>query len=147
MKVIFESRKGVFIYVIIAFLLFILSISLFNFSSFNDLENHEYVISSVLIILSLSLLLWMYFDTKYELTATNLNYKSGPIKGTIEIQKINTILLKKTLWSGTRPALASNGLVIKFGTYDEIYISPETNESFVKELSKINKNIEIVQSN
>lgn len=88
-----------------------------------------------------ALLLWIYFDTGYELTQSELKYKSGPLRGSIEIKKIHEIVKGKTLWAGIKPAMARNGLIIKHGKYDEIYISPDSNDAFINEILKLNKNI------
>lgn len=50
------------------------------------------------------------------------------------------------MWAGLKPALASNGLIVKYDAYEEIYISPESNEDFVKTLLKLNDTIKIQKS-
>ena len=60
------------------------------------------------------------------------------------IPEIREIAKGKTMYAGLKPATASKGLIIKFGKYDEIYISPATNELFVSEILK--RNPEIVVS-
>jgi len=47
------------------------------------------------------------------------------------------------MWSGTKPALAKNGLIIKYSKYDEIYLAPENNNEMVTDLLKINPNIKV----
>ena len=90
-----------------------------------------------------SFLIWLGLGTNYELTKTELKYKSGPIKGKIEIDKIHEIIKGKTLWSGLKPATARNGLIVKYEKYNEIYISPETNNSFIKKILELNNKIKI----
>ncbi len=94
-------------------------------------------------LLTACLLLWVYFDTKYEITVTALIYKSGPIRGQIEIERINEIVKGKTLWVGLKPATARNGLIIKYDKYNEVYISPENNDLLINELLKRNNRIKI----
>ncbi len=89
------------------------------------------------------LLLWILFGTRYEIDNTHILYRSGPIKGRIEIEKIHTVIDGKNLYVGFRPATALKGIIIKYGKYDEIYFSPETNEAFIKELLKIKPEIQI----
>lgn len=96
------------------------------------------------LLIGAGFLLWIYFSTEYEITPTALYYKSGPIKGSIEIEQINEILKGKTLWSGLKPAMAKNGLIIKYGKYNEIYISPETNDAFIEYLLKFNEDIKVI---
>jgi hypothetical protein len=96
-----------------------------------------------LVILVVGFLMWLHFETEYELTQTELKYKSGPISGKIEVRKIREIIKGKSLWSGLKPATARNGLIIKYGQYDEIYISPKTNDTFVNKILELNSNITI----
>ena len=72
-----------------------------------------------------------------------VHYKSGPVKGKIEIDSIRKIKMNANLYSGLKPALAFKGIIVYYRKYDEIYFSPKTNESFVEELLKINNNITI----
>lgn len=95
-----------------------------------------------LITLSI-LLLWIYFDTSYQLTKEHLIYKSGPIRGKINIADIREVEVNKTLYVGIKPALARKGLIIKYNKYDEIYISPKTNESFIKKLLELNGEVKV----
>ena len=82
-------------------------------------------------------------DSGIELTQTELKYKSGPISGKIEIERIKEIIKGKSLWSGLKPATARNGLIIKYDKYEEIYISPKTNDSFVEKILEYNSKIKI----
>ena len=52
---------------------------------------------------------------------------------------------KPTLWVGTRPATAKNGVIIYYNKYDEIYFSPSDNEAFVAALLEINPEIKVVR--
>lgn len=47
------------------------------------------------------------------------------------------------MWTGLKPATARNGLIIKYNKFDEIYISPETNDTFVDKILELNGNIVI----
>lgn len=102
------------------------------------------IIFSFLLILIIGLMLWISFGTKYSLTNGFLDYQSGPIKGKIPIQSIRKIEINKTLWVGTmKPATSLKGLIIHYNRFDEIYISPDSNEKFVEEILKINPTIKI----
>jgi len=87
--------------------------------------------------------LWSYYGTYYELTQTFLKYNCGPIKGKIQIKEIREVIKEKTLWVGLKPATARKGLIIKYGKFDEIYISPETNDEFINSLLKLNDAVKI----
>lgn len=45
------------------------------------------------------------------------------------------------MWAGTKPALATKGLIIKFNKYDEIYIAPEDSDIMINAFLKINPEI------
>ena len=96
-----------------------------------------------ILLLVCGFLLWLYYGTYYELTQTHLKYNCGPIKGNIEIKEIREIIKDKTLWVGLKPATARKGLIIKFGKYDEIYISPEKNDEFINHILELNDAIKI----
>ena len=101
------------------------------------------LIFQLITFLIAAFLLWMLYGTWYKLTEEVLIYKKGPIKGEIAIKDIHTIVVGKNLWVGYRPATARKGLIIKYLKYDEIYISPDSNEGFVEEILKIKPAIKI----
>ena len=72
-----------------------------------------------------------------------LSYKSGPIRGQIEISRVREIVVGKTLWLGLKPATARNGIIVKYDKYNELYKSPETNDLFIQHLLKLDKGIKI----
>ena len=88
-----------------------------------------------------ALFLWIYFGTHYIVTETELIYRSGPLRGRIQIDQIREIVKGKTLYAGIKPATASKGLIVRFGKYDEIYISPDSNESFITEILERNSQV------
>ena len=100
--------------------------------------------ANLIVFAVILLLLWIYFDTSYLLTNHELIYKSGPIRGRIKIADIKAIeKTNKIFYVGIKPALALKGLIIKYNKYDEIYISPNTNESFIKKLLELNGEIKV----
>ncbi|MBK0382165.1 PH domain-containing protein [Pedobacter sp. SD-b] len=97
-----------------------------------------------LIDLAISLLLiWIFFKTRYTLSTKELRYFCGPLKGVILIEDIKEIQKNTTKWIGYKPATARKGLVIRYNKYDEVYISPDDNDTFIKELLKLKANIKI----
>jgi len=104
---------------------------------------YEFMWIDILLLLVGGLLLWLYFGTEYELTQSELKYKSGPLRGKIALEKISEIIKGKTMWSGIKPATAKNGLIIKYGKYNEIYISPNTNDTFVSKILELKNDIKI----
>ena len=142
---IFNSRKefsfNFIIYSIITFLLVMI---------FIEIQTQGWGITSMILSLCssavIALLLWISFGTKYYLTEEYLKYESGPIRGKIPLISIKTIIKNKTLWVGLKPATASNGLIIKYNSFDELYISPDSNDEFITEILKLNNNIEIIET-
>ena len=97
-----------------------------------------------LLVVIAGFMIWIYRKTSYEITAQELKYQFGPLVGKIKIDRIHTLEVNKTLWAGTnKPATALKGIVVKYNKYDEIYMSPSTNETFVEELLKVNPNIQV----
>ena len=139
----FTSRKDI-LFQLIGFSIigFFIGIILYRIFS-NGIENYNFMWTDIIMLAVAGFLIWLGLGTNYELTQTELKYKSGPIRGKIEIDKIHEIIKGKTLWSGLKPATARNGLIIKYEKYNEIYISPKTNDSFVKKILELNGKIKI----
>lgn len=139
----FKSRKDLLFQVLtFGFIGLFIGIILFQ-TFFNKVVNFESVFSDFLLLLVIGFLLWLNFGTEYELTQTKLKYRSGPIRGEIEIERIKEIVKGKNLWSGLKPATARNGLIIKYDKYEEIYISPKTNNTFIVKILEYKKDIKI----
>ena len=139
----FTSRKDI-LFQLIGFSIIGFFIGIILYRIFSDgIENYNFMWTDIFMLAVTGFLIWLGLGTNYELTQTELKYKSGPIRGKIEIDKIHEIIKGKTLWSGFKPATARNGLIIKYEKYNEIYISPKTNDSFVKKILKLNNKIKI----
>lgn len=94
------------------------------------------IMSSVTILLSW-LLLSVLLNTHYSADEDHIWYESGPFKGKVEIQSIREIQVGKSMWTGLRVATAMNGLIIRHGKYDEVYISPDSNSSFIEKIKQV----------
>lgn len=137
----FKSRKGIlFTGLVYSISLALIGIICFRFLD-SDNEPELFLWTDILLMLVPGFLLWLYYGTSYHLTTKVLKYKSGPMSGQIEIERIQEIVKGKTLWIGLKPATARNGLIIKYDKYSEIYISPKTNDLFIQHLLKLNKGI------
>lgn len=88
---------------------------------------------------------WMYFDTYYILSPNGLEYHCGPMRGSIRLERIREIVKGRTLWIGFRPATARKGLIVKFDRFNEIYISPKTNELFLDCILELKSDIAITE--
>lgn len=140
MKIYKANRKGLINYLLIGSM--ILPIIVF-FLDKNTFTEKPFILLPLLS--PLILIFWIYFDTFYKIEKNELIYRSGFLRGKIEIPRIKEILKGKTMWSGIKPALARNGLIIKFNKYDEIYIAPENNDELISDLIKLNSEIKITE--
>lgn len=139
---IFKSKKdNLFTITILGLNTFLIGITIYGFIT-GELEKDEYW-TLIPILGVVVLLFWMFFGTNYQLSKNELIYRCGPIKGKIKINRITEIIKGKTLWVGLKPATSRKGLIIKYDKYNEIYISPNTNESFIAELLKLKSDIKI----
>lgn len=139
----FRSRQDILFQIIgISVIGFFIGIILLRIFSIG-IENYDFMWTDFLMFVVVAFLLWLGLGTNYELTQTQLKYKSGPIRGKNEIDKVHEIIKGKTLWSGLKPATARNGLIIKYEKYNEVYISPKTNETFLKKILELNNKIKI----
>lgn len=137
----FNSSKSLFTKIVLFG-----SILLLIGTSFSVLINEskiEILIILIVNFLTIFLLASIYFQTYYTIENSQILWKSGPFKGKIEIQSITKItkhngIIVPTTW---KPALSHHGLIINYNKYDDIYISPEKTNIFIKELQKINPNI------
>lgn len=139
MKKFKANKKGFVVYIIIAALLPLIILFIDKEAI---LDNYYILIPALLPVL---LLIWIYLDTSYYIKNNQLFYKSAFLKGNIDIHKIEEIIIGKTLWVGTKPALSGKGLIIKFNKFDELYIAPKSNTELVNELVSINPNIRLIE--
>ncbi len=138
----FKSRRDYFFsFIVFALCFFLIGITIYGHVT-GEIKPSEYW-TSILIATVVGFLLWMFLGTNYELNQTDFIYRSGPIRGSISLNRIRKIKVGKTMWVGFKPATARMGLIVYYDKYNEIYISPKTNETFVKEILKLNSNIEI----
>lgn len=110
-------------------------------------ENLTVEIIGFIIIYAVSgLLIWILLDTKYRINKEDFYYCCGPFRGKIAIDKIRKIERwnKWYVTSTMKPALDSDGLIIYYEKFDDIYISPKNKENFIKLLLEINPNIQVV---
>lgn len=99
----------------------------------------EFIAAFVLIITML-LIGWMWFGTKYSITATHIKVQCGPFKySDIAISEIKNISHSSSVLSA--PACSLDRLHISYGKYDEILISPKEAELFIKTLLQKNTSI------
>lgn len=100
----------------------------------------------IICIIFLSLLLHLFFTTKYIITQENLNIKSSffynlnvDIKTIRKVSETNNIL--------SSPATSIDRLEVFYNKFDSILISPKEKKEFINNLLKINPNIEVKYKN
>lgn len=104
------------------------------------------VIPVIIISLVTAFILWILLDTRYVIKNNFLLYRSGPIRGRIDITKIKSI----KHFSGLnvpvmlKPALDIKGFIITYNAFDDLFISPIKSDIFIEELKKINPQIEVI---
>lgn len=101
-----------------------------------------YIFNTIMIGI-IATLSWILLDTKYCIKEEIITFNSGPIQGKIYIKEIRKIERHSGLIVPVtyKPALNTNGLIIYYNKFDEIYISPNQEAIFLEELLKINPNI------
>jgi uncharacterized membrane protein YjfL (UPF0719 family) len=82
--------------------------------------------------------------TYYIFQEDGLFCRSSIFKKTIPYKDIRKVDVGNSLYAGMKMSLALKGIIIYFNKYDEIYISPENQNEFVKELLVKNSEIEII---
>lgn len=114
----------------------------------DDTKNAETTaLFGVLIIYGISaILIWILLDTNYKIDKNTLFYCSGPIRGTIKIERIRKIERwnKWYVKSFLKPSLGNDGLIIYYDKFEDIYISPKNKEDFINALREINPGIEVI---
>jgi hypothetical protein len=144
MKV-FQSSKN---YIIVSLLwLIIIFLVVVPFLAEGDKNADKVPVLPIVILYSITaMLIWILLDTKYIIKEKQLFYCSGPIRGSIKIEKIRKIERwnKWYVTSFIKPALGKNGLIIYYDKFNDIYISPKDKEAFIASLREINPNIEVI---
>ncbi|MFD2515222.1 PH domain-containing protein [Pontibacter locisalis] len=144
MKTYKAKRKGFVLYLLLGGLIFLFVVFTLERATYSEAPLALLPLILLPALVPVALLTWIYFDTYYQIENGKLKYKSAFLKGTIEISAINKVIVGKTMWTGIKPALAKNGLIIKYNRYDEVYIAPESNSEVIQDLLAVNKNIEVI---
>ena len=109
-----------------------------NETSKNEAYLFLFVISILfLFILSITLKTHYIFDPK------TLICRSGFIKKQIEYSEIKKVTTNTTLFVGLKLSLSIKGIVVHYGKYEEIFISPQEQEKFLEMLQEKNPTISI----
>ena len=105
----------------------------------------EAIIEFVILAVTTLVMIAFYTHTYYRIEGDELRWRSSILFGKFSVSSIHKVAVNQTLWVGTRPATARNGVIIYYNKYDEIYFSPSDNEAFVAALLEINPEIKVVR--
>ncbi len=138
----FLSTKNTFTIVILwSIVLFFIVMLVLNFT-----KGNVPIIPIIIISLVTAFVLWVLLDTRYVIKNNFLLYRSGPIRGRVDITKIKSI----KRFSGLnvpvmlKPALDTKGFIVTYNQYDDLFISPKMSDVFIEEIKKINPQIEVI---
>lgn len=138
----FLSSKNTFTIVILwGIVLFFIVMLVINYE-----KGNFPLIPIIIISLVTAFVLWVLLDTRYVIKNNFLLYRSGPIRGRIDITKIKSI----KRFSGLnvpvmlKPALDTKGFIVTYNQFDDLFISPKMSDIFIEEIKKINPQIEVI---
>ncbi len=138
----FLSSKNTFTIVILwSIVLFFIVMLVMNYE-----KGNFPMIPMIIISLVTAFVLWVLLDTRYVIKNNFLLYRSGPIRGRIDITKIKSI----KRFSGLnvpvmlKPALDTKGFIVTYNQFDDLFISPKMSDIFIEEIKKINPQIEVI---
>ena len=139
---VFKSRKDIFFKtVIIGAVVLLVGLPFYHYLDSGAAPGWPVYTINLAVI---GLFLWFWFGTHYRLDATYIHYRCGPFRGKIAIDAIREVQRNTTMWSGFRPATARKGIIVKYNKYDEIYFSPDSNESFIQALLGVRGDIPVI---
>lgn len=105
-------------------------------------KNEAYLFLLVVSILFL-FILSITLKTHYIFDPTTLICRSGFIKKQIEYSEIKKVTTNTTLFVGLKLSLSIKGIVVHYGKYEAIFISPQEQEKFLEMLKEKNPTISI----
>lgn len=132
----FPSKISYTLLIIIGFILFIPAIV----EMYNHGLNEQVLMVCASILLVFVFLLYIFFSTKYTIIKDTLLIKSGfLVNMKIDINTINSIHKTNSILSS--PAASFDRILVSFGQYDEVIISPKDKLGFIKAIKQINPSI------
>ena len=138
----FKRRQDVFFQVILYVACLLVLLTLYQELTINKIDGNSYIAATVLLFV-LVFILWILHGTNYELTDEHLKCRVAFSKGKIPLEEIQERIVGKTMWAGFKPATARKGIIVKYGKMDTIYISTDSNETFVKKIKEFYPEIKI----
>lgn len=93
-------------------------------------------VAAIVVGLALTITVWLYATTAYDVESTALVVRAGPLRERIPIASIRSIERSRTLIAS--PALSLRRLEIAYGTYDIAVVSPADQAGFIAALVERN---------
>ncbi len=107
------------------------------------------LIPAMLVVVAIeAMLIWTMADTAFIIDETYFSFRSGPWKRKIKIEDIREIAysnswVKPSLW---KIGLDTQGLIVYYNKFDDVFISPENRDAFLDEISRLNPDIRVIRS-
>lgn len=99
------------------------------------------IIAIILIPVLISLMISIWFYTRYTIKQETIQIAYGPMKWSIHIQDIHSIREVKNPFAA--PALSMEKLEVHYGKYETIIISPKDKQEFINTLQINNPRIQM----
>lgn len=136
-RIFFTSKKDVTYFLAVwGTIAFVSLVIILNFSL-----NVLAIFSGLLGLIGIGLLIWVWFGTSYRIENESIQIKYGPFKWKVSIEDINSISKRKNLL--ITPALAMDRLLLRYGKYGEILLSPKNEVEFIDLLLAKNLRIKL----
>jgi len=113
--------------------------------------NFSKLIATIAIIVNITIissLLFFLFRTQYSINGSELACTYGPFSRKIDIKTIHKIefhngIIVPSTW---RMSINTSGLIVYYNKYDDVYISPKNQDSFLENIVKVNPEIKILKA-
>lgn len=99
-----------------------------------------------IMLLTLLFMLHLVFTTYYTFEGDQLICRAGFFRKEIDIASIRKIETGSQWYAGWKMALALKGIIVHYGRWDDVLISPEDQDAFIAELTGRNRSIEVKSS-
>ncbi|EON75321.1 hypothetical protein ADIS_4234 [Lunatimonas lonarensis] len=142
MKKQYKPKKGVLVYLMLSgFLAYF-----FVRWHFSDHDFPHILGSSSFLLFPCAYLVFYILNTTYWIQDRTFFYRSGFMKGEVDVDSIKSIDVGITRWVGERAALATRGILIKYNRYDDLFVAPMNTEELVRDLLALNPGIHVNQA-
>lgn len=85
-------------------------------------------------------------NTYYWFDGDKIHWRTGPFRGQLEINEIKKVTRAQSFMdiSGViKPCLTSKPLLLRYGTYEDLPISPKEEAEFIEQLKSLHSELEV----